>query len=74
MTKNIEELKKLIESDPDFINAPRFSNSLTHLMKSGKKKLKSEDICNFLCIAEEELENKYDKALNKVRNLLKLEE
>lgn len=71
MDKKKQQMKDRIETDPDFINAPRFDNSM-------KKALAERDgfgdrvIAQMLQIKEKEVKEIYQSAILKLRAILGL--
>lgn len=63
--------KQLVEIDEDYIEAPRYSNSLKiYLEKNDGKEAKTDMVAKMLLMTEEEVERTYQSALSKLRDLL----
>ena len=65
-----KKMKELIDSDPDFINAPHFSNSLNIFMKESKKELKDASLARMMMMSTEEFRKTYLSALSKIKRAL----
>lgn len=70
MDKN--KIKEKIENDPDFINYPKFGNSLKKALESNPDGVEDETIQKMLLMTQEEIDNAYDSAMIKIRNNLGL--
>lgn len=68
-----EDLKKLIEEDPDFINAPRHNFSLKEFTKNRDDAVKNRHISRLLLIDEAEIEPLYARAIKSLRKLMGVE-
>jgi hypothetical protein len=59
-----------LDSDPDFIIAPRHDNSLKRLMNDNPDGVPDTAICKALDLSKEELQNIYDSAILKLRRAM----
>jgi len=66
MLKEIE-IKNKIETDEDFINSPNHRNSLKVFVSKNPEGVSNDRIAKVLMISEEEVEEIYKTALNKIR-------
>ena len=71
MDKN--KIKEKIENDPDFINYPKFGNSLRKALESNPDGIKDETMQKMLLMTQEEIDNAYNSAMIKIRDHLGLE-
>ena len=71
MEKN--KIKEKIEQDPDFINYPKFGNSLKKALESNPNGIKDEIIQKMLLMTQEDIDNTYESAIMKLKNHLGLE-
>jgi len=62
-----EKARQLIDEDPDFINAPAYSNSLKKFLKESKIEAKDSTIAKMLMMTTEEFKAVYESALKKLR-------
>ena len=69
-----EDLKKKIETDPDFIYCPSSENSLEKLMKKHPNGISTEKMAQVLTMTPEEVESAYENAVEKIRTMLKVGE
>lgn len=65
MTKH--ELAFKIANDPDFINSPKYNNSLASFIEEHPEGVSDSVICKVLCITPEELLCIYKCAILKLR-------
>ena len=61
---------KKIWSDPDFIIAPKYQNSLNKMLKDHPNGVPTKVICKALQITPEELQSIYDSAILKLQKAL----
>jgi len=71
MEKN--KIKEKIENDPDFINYPKFGNSLKKALESNPSGVKDEIIQKMLLMTQEEIDKAYGSAIMKLKGHLGLE-
>lgn len=64
------EMKKMIDSDPDFVNYPSLGNSLKRVMEVHPNGLSDEQIAKALMISEEEVLGIFAKAVKKLKESL----
>jgi hypothetical protein len=70
--KKNNEIEDLILQNPDFIDCPKFGNSLKIYLDSNYGKQSSDSvICKILHVTDEQLEELYLSALSKVKDLIK---
>jgi len=62
-----EEKKRKIEEDEDFIDYPKFKNSLTKLIEKYPEGVDQETIAKVLMMSEEEVEETYASAIKKLQ-------
>ena len=66
------DIKDALHNDPDFINCPRFNNSLKNLINHNPDGLTDKRIAQYLMISEEEVVKTYQNIIEKIRQSLKL--
>lgn len=71
--KDKKTIKEKISKDEDFIYCPRLNNSLESLMDKNPDGVDDERIKRVLLIGDEELEDIYESALDKLRDALGVE-
>ena len=71
--KEIKKKQKKIEEEADYIYCPRLSNSLEKFTNTYPDGVDNERICKVLLLEEEELEDIFNSAINKLRKALKIE-
>ena len=71
---NINEIQSRIETDPDFVNVKRFDYSLAKLLERYEDGVPNKVIAQALCMTEEEAEELFQATLDKVRQMMKIEE
>lgn len=69
--KDEKTLRKKITEDSDFIYCPRLGNSLEKLINRHPEGIDDERIQKVLLMTAEEVEDTYNTALEKLRNLIK---
>ncbi len=69
MTK--DELRVQILENPDFINAPRFENSIKRAISNKPDGFTDKQIAQMLMVDEEEVEKLYQSAIMKIKASLK---
>jgi hypothetical protein len=67
---NEAEVKKLIETDPDFVCARRFGNSLSRLEERYPDGCPDHVIASALGISEDEVQEKMDTIIEKLRTAM----
>lgn len=73
MSKDKSSVKKRIEEEEDYIYCPRLGNSLSTLMDKNPDGVEDERIMKVLLMTEDELNETYESALNKLRDALQVE-
>lgn len=71
-TKKLVEIKKIIETDDDYIACPKFKNSLKLLISRFPDSVDDDKIAKYLMISESEVKKLYQSAIQKLRKGLKL--
>ena len=66
----IEEKKRKILEEDDFIDHPKFKNSINKLIEKYPEGVSNEVIAKVLNISEEEVEETYNSAIQKLRDNL----
>lgn len=66
----LEEKKHKIQNDEDFIDYPKFKNSLSKLIEKYPDGVDTETIAKVLNMTEEEVEEIYQNAILKLKNNL----
>jgi hypothetical protein len=74
MGKDKSSIKKRIEEEEDYIYCPRLGNSLSTLIDKNPDGVDDERIMKVLLMDEDELQEVYDSALNKLRKTLNIDE
>lgn len=64
--------KYLIHNDEDYIYCPRLGNSLSKLINLNPDGVDNERIARVLMMEEEEVEDIFESALEKLRKIMKL--
>ena len=67
-----DDIKELILKDEDFIYCPRLGNSLKKLIEKNPDGVDDERIAKVLLMTEEEVQGAFNRAIQKIRNTLKL--
>ena len=70
--KTQEELRELVKLDPDFINSKKHKYSLQKFLKQNQSGTTDHIIAIFLCITPEEVRAIYDRAVEKIRQKMKV--
>jgi hypothetical protein len=68
-----EEVKKMLETDPDWIASKRFGNSLVKLKERYPEECPDRIIAAALLIEESEVEARYQEIVLKLRKLMKVD-
>lgn len=68
-----EEMKHMIETDPDYIASKRYSYSLASLLERYPDGCPDRIIATVLQMSEEEVEASYQTIVQKLRNLMKVD-
>jgi hypothetical protein len=55
------------KNDSDYINSPKYSNSLSLFLKDNPNGVKDKVICRLLDINQDQLEEIFKSAMNKLR-------
>jgi hypothetical protein len=71
--KNKEDVKELIMEDEDFIHCPRLGNSASKLIEKNPDGVSEERIAKVLLMTEEEVEDFFESALEKLREAIGIE-
>ena len=72
--KDGDKLKKKIAADDDFIYCPRLGNSMARLLEKNPLGVNDDRIKKVLLMDDEEFEETYKSALNKLRSALNVGE
>jgi hypothetical protein len=64
---NKQDVALKIANDPDFINSPKYNNSLASLLEDNPEGVSDSVICKTLCLSQEELLRIYNCAILKLR-------
>ena len=64
---SIEELKKRIQNDPNFVNDPRFNNSLEQVLAKYPEGVSAFQKSKMLMLTKEEMEEIYQNIIEKLR-------
>lgn len=70
--KTQEELKGLIQTEPDFINSKKHKYSLKKFLNQNPDGTTDHIIAIFLCITPEEVRLFYSRAVEKIRQKMKV--
>jgi DNA-binding NarL/FixJ family response regulator len=65
-----EQIKEKIETDEDFVYAPKFDNSLDKLMQEYPDGLENNKIAKHLCLEESTVEYLFRSAVAKLKSLV----
>lgn len=68
-----EETRKLIDTDPDFVNLKRFDYSLEKVLEKFPDGAPTRIIAQALMITEDEVEDEYERIIAKLRTAMKVE-
>ncbi len=68
--KDKDQIKNKILVEEDFIYCPRLGNSLNKLIDKNPEGVEDERICKVLLMSDEELEETFNSALEKLRKAL----
>lgn len=71
---NYDEVKKLVETDEDFIYCKRFNNSLQQCIDRYPDGAPTKVIAQSLMMTEEEVEFTFNEVVKKLRNIMKVDE
>jgi len=67
-----EEKKRKIAEEEDFIDYPKFKNSLKNLIDKYPNGVENDVIAKVLMLKQEEVEKIYQKSIEKIKKTLKL--
>jgi len=67
---NNDEIRSRIDGDPDFVNLKRFDYSLAKLLERYPEGCPDRVIAHALLVSEEEVEELYDIAVERLRELM----
>lgn len=70
--KTPEELKGLVQTEPDFINSKKHKYSLKKFLDQNPGGTTDHIIAIFLCMSPEEVRLNYSKAVEKIRQKMKV--
>jgi len=70
LTEN--QIQDKIDEDEDFINYPRFDNSIKKLLLKHEKGVKPEIIAKAMNMTVEEVEETYQQAVEKLKKVMKI--
>jgi hypothetical protein len=71
---DLEELLEKIKTDPDFVIYPSLDNSLKKVLKAHPDGMSDQKITKALMMTEEDVKEKLESALEKIREALNLKE
>ena len=71
---NYEQVKKKIDSEPDYIYSKRFGNSLAACVERYPEGASTKLIAQVLLMTEEEVEETYLQVVEKLRDIMKVDE
>lgn len=71
-SRNIDELKAKIATDPDFINSKKHKYSLKKFLDQSPSGTTDNIIALFLCITPDEARSLYQNAVEKIRQKMKI--
>lgn len=66
-----EDFRKRLDTDPDFVNLPRFDNSLKKLLAKHPDGVSDKTIAQALMIDEDDVESTYKSIILKLRRAVK---
>lgn len=64
------DMKSRINNDEDFINYPRYGNSIRNLVENNPNGVDNKKISKALMISEQEVEDAFRSALVKIRKIM----
>lgn len=67
---NDRDMKSRINNDEDFINYPRYGNSIRNLVENNPNGVDNKKISKALMISEQEVEDAFRSALVKIRKIM----
>lgn len=70
---SLEETKKLLENEEDYIYNKKYENSLKKLIDKHKEGVSNKLIAQSLLMSEVEVETVYQKTILKIRNIMKVD-
>lgn len=68
----IEEKKHKLTQEEDYIDCPKFNNSIKKLIEKNPDGVDDETIARVLGISTEEVEQTYQNAIKKLQKILKI--
>lgn len=69
----VEETRRKIAEDPDYVNIKRFGNSLNKVLERYPEGAPTKVIAQAMLMTEQEVEEMYQKVVVKLRRALKVE-
>lgn len=69
----VEEIRQLIDTEPDFVNLRRYGNSLEKVIETYPDGAPDKVIAQALLMTPEEVEELYENVVIKLRVLMKVE-
>ena len=63
-------MEKKIREEEDFINAPKFGNSINKLLAKTDKVLENHTVGKLLLLSEKEVEDLYEESIAEIRKVL----
>lgn len=72
MDNKSKDLKKQVETDPEFINSKKYKYKLSRYKKAHPDKTPDRQIAYMLACTEEEIQEIYETIINKARQILKI--
>lgn len=71
--QKIQDLRKRVDEEPDFINSKRYNFSLKKYKQHNEKEVPDNIIALLLCMTPKEVNQVYISAIEKARRFLKVE-
>lgn len=65
-----DDKKEKILKEEDFINCPKYRNSIKHTINKFPDGIENHLIAKYLMISEEEVEENYQEAIKKLREMV----
>ena len=71
--RNNMDTKKKIEQEPDFIDSPRYDNSLSKFVLAKIEGVDDKTVAKLLHMTEEEVRDSMVRVIDKIRKAMKVE-
>ena len=71
--RNNMDTKKKIEQEPDFIDSPRYDNSLSKFVLAKIEGVDDKTVAKLLHMTEEEVRDSMVRVIDKIRKAMKIE-